>query len=67
MTAERKAFEEERAYPFSMLDYRRKMLEGLPIGASSTTPNTTGLSQITSRINDLESLYNTLRNLGQGG
>ena len=67
LTAERKAFEEERAYPFSMLDYRRKMLEGLPIGASTTTPNTTGLSQITSRINDLESLYNTLRNLGQGG
>jgi hypothetical protein len=67
LTAERKAFEEERAYPFSMLDYRRKMVEGLPIGASSTTPNTTGMSQITSRINDLESLYNTLRNLGQGG
>jgi len=67
LTAERKAFEEERAYPFSMLDYRRKMLEGLPIGASTTTPNTTGLSQLTSRINDLESLYNTLKNLGQSG
>lgn len=62
--AEKAAFEEERAYPFSMLDYRRKMLEGLPIGASSTTPNTTGLSEITSRINDLESLYRNLSNLG---
>lgn len=67
LTAERKAFEEERAYPFSMLDYRRKMLENLPIGASTTTPNTTGLGQLTSRINDLESLYQNLRNLGQGG
>jgi hypothetical protein len=66
LTAERKAFEEERAYPFSMLDYQRKLLEGLPIGASSTTPNTTGLSQLTSRINDLESLYERLKNLGQG-
>ena len=65
LTAERKAFEEERAYPFSMLDYRRKMLEGLPIGASTTTPNTTGLGTLTSRINDLESLYERLRNLGQ--
>lgn len=65
LTAERKAFEEERAYPFSMLDYRRKMLENLPIGASSTTPNTTGVGQLTSRINDLESLYDRLRNLGQ--
>ena len=65
LTAERKAFEEERAYPFSMLDYRRKMLEGLPIGASTTTPNTTGLGTLTSRINDLESLYDRLRNLGQ--
>lgn len=67
LTAERKAFEEERAYPFSMLDYRRKMIEGLPIGASSTTPNTTPFSQLTSRINDLESLYERLRNLGQTG
>lgn len=67
LTAERKAFEEERAYPFSMLDYRRKMVEGLPIGASSTTPNTTGLGTLTSRINDLESLYDRLRNLGQTG
>jgi hypothetical protein len=66
LTAEKKAFEEERAYPFSMLDYRRKMLEGLPIGASTTTPNTTGMSQLTSRINDLESLYNTLKNLIPG-
>jgi len=65
LTAERKAFEEERAYPFSMLDYRRKMLENLPIGASSTTPNTTGVGQLTSRINDLESLYDRLKNLGQ--
>ena len=67
ITADRKAFEEERAYPFSMLDYRRKMLEGLPIGASSTTPNTTGMGELTSRINDLESLYRNLQNLGQGG
>lgn len=67
LTAERKAFEEERAYPFSMLDYRRKMIEGLPIGASTTTPNTTGLAQITSRLNDLESLYESLSKLGQGG
>lgn len=67
LTAERKAFEEERAYPFSMLDYRRKMVEGLPIGASTTTPNTTGLAQITSRLNDLESLYESLSKLGQGG
>jgi hypothetical protein len=66
LTAERKAFEEERAYPFSMLDYRRKMIEGLPIGASSTTPNTTGLSQLTSRINDLESLYDTIKKLIPG-
>ena len=67
ITAEKKAFETERDYPFSMLDYQRKMLEGLPIGATTTTPNTTGLSQITSRINDLESLYNNLSKLGQGG
>jgi hypothetical protein len=66
LTAERKAFEEERAYPFSMLDYRRKMIEGLPIGASTSTPNTTGLSQLTSRINDLESLYETLKKLIPG-
>ncbi len=54
----------ENTHP--MLDYQRKLLEGLPIGASSTTPNTTGLSQLTSRINDLESLYERLKNLGQG-
>lgn len=64
LTAERKAFEQERDYPFSMLDYRRKMLENLPIGASTSTPNTTGVAQLTSRINDLESLYRNLSNLG---
>jgi hypothetical protein len=62
--AERKAFEEERAYPFSMLDYRRKMIEGLPITTTATTPNTTGLSELTTRIADLEALYEKLSNLG---
>jgi hypothetical protein len=65
LTAERKAFEEERAYPFSMLDYRRKMIEGLPIGATTTTPNTTGLGEITSLIADLRTLYSSLSKLGQ--
>lgn len=66
LTAEKKAFEEERAYPFSMLDYRRKMVEGLPIATTATTPNMTGLGELTSRIADLESTYSRLQKLGQG-
>lgn len=66
LTAEKKAFEEERAYPFSMLDYRRKMVEGLPIATTATTPNMTGIGELTSRIADLESTYSRLQKLGQG-
>jgi hypothetical protein len=64
ITADRKQFEEQQARPYTNLDFQRKMLEGLPIGAETKSTDQDTLSKVQTDIAGLASLYQKLANLG---
>jgi hypothetical protein len=64
ITADKAQFEQQQAYPFNMVEFQRKLVEGLPIGASTTAVNQDAVSKIQSDVAGLASLYKTLANLG---
>jgi hypothetical protein len=64
ITADKRQFEEQQARPYTNLEFQRKMVEGLPIGASTTAVNQDTLSKIQSDIGGLASLYDKLSKLG---
>jgi hypothetical protein len=64
LTADKKQFEEQQAYPFNMVEFQRKLVEGLPTGASTTAVNQDAVSKMQSDVAGLASLYKTLANLG---
>jgi hypothetical protein len=63
LTADKAQFEQQQAYPFNMVEFQRKLVEGLPIGASTTAVNQDALSKMQSDVSGLASLYKTLANL----
>lgn len=65
LAAQQKQFEEQRDFAYKMPQYQLNLLANLPIGASTTSTDQTGLSAIQSNIAGLASLYKTLANLGQ--
>ena len=65
IAADKAQFEEQRDYPFKMVQYQKDLLQGLPITSAATTANTTGVSNLSSQILGLQGLYNQLANLGQ--
>lgn len=64
IAADKRQFEEQQADPYNRLEFKRKMLEGLPIGASTTSVDQDAVSKMQSDIAGLASLYKTLANLG---
>jgi len=64
IAADKKQWEEQQARPYTNLEFQRKMLEGLPIGASTTSVNQDTISKIQSDIAGLASLYDKLSKLG---
>lgn len=64
ITADKTQFEQQQAYPFNMVEFQRKLVEGLPIGASTTAVNQDAISKMQSDVAGLASLYKTLANLG---
>jgi hypothetical protein len=64
IAADKKQFEEQQAYPFNMVEFQRKLVEGLPTGASTTAGNQDAVSKMQSDVAGLASLYKTLANLG---
>ena len=65
INADLKQFEEQRDYPAKMVQYQKDLLQGLPITTTQTTSNQTDISNLTSQINGLYALYNSLNKLGQ--
>lgn len=64
IAADKAQFEEERQYAYARPGYQLGLLSGIPIGgATVTTPNTTGLSQIQSQIKDLGGIFGTLEGI----
>jgi hypothetical protein len=66
ITADKRQFEEQQARPYTNLEFQRKMLEGLPIGASTTSVNQDALSKMQTDIGGLASLYDKLSKLIPG-
>lgn len=64
ITADKTQFEQQQAYPFNMVEFQRKLVEGLPTGASTTSVNQDTISKLQTDISGLASLYKTLANLG---
>ena len=63
IAADKRQFEEQQARPYTNLEFQRKMLEGLPIGASTTSVNQDTMSKLQSDISGLASLYDKLSKL----
>lgn len=64
IAADRAQFEEQRDYGLKMPQYKLNLLQGLPIGANTTSVDQDALSGLQSQIAGLGSLYKTLSNLG---
>jgi hypothetical protein len=65
LAADKAQFEEERNFAYEMPKYQLGLLSGLPTGANTTSVNQDAISQMTSQVGGLASLYQTLANLGQ--
>jgi len=64
IAADKAQFEQQQARPYTNLEFQRKMLTDLPIGASTTSVNQDTLSKLQTDIGGLASLYQKLANLG---
>lgn len=64
VAADRAQFEEQRDFAYKMPQYQLNLLQGLPIGAQTSSTDTSGLAGIQSNIAGLASLYRTLAGLG---
>jgi hypothetical protein len=65
IAADKAQFEEQRDYGMKMPQYKLNLLQGLPIGANTTSADQDALSNLQSQIAGLGSLYESLKNLGQ--
>lgn len=65
LEAQRKQFEEQRDWAYKMPQYQLNLLQGIPVGGTTTTTDQAGLSAIMSNISGLGSLYKQLAALGQ--
>jgi len=65
LAADKAQFEEQRDWAYKMPQYQLNMLSNLPIGASTTSSDQTGINSILSNISGLGSLYKQLAGLGQ--
>ena len=63
LTADKAQFEEQRDFAYKMPQYQLNLLQGLPIGANTTSSDQSGLAGLQSQISGLAGVYKTL----QGG
>jgi hypothetical protein len=64
IAADKAQFEQERDYNLQLPQYKLNLLQGLPIGANTTSADAGALSNLTSQVSGLASLYQTLSKLG---
>ena len=61
IAADKAQFEEERDWGYKMPQYQLGLLSGIPIGGTTTQPNTTGLASLQQDIGGLLGLYQLLQ------
>ena len=67
LAADKAQFEEQRDWAYKMPQYKLNLLQGLPIGAQTTSTDPDALSKLQSDIAGLTALYKNLSALGQTG
>lgn len=67
ITARKAQFEEERKYPYATLQFLQSMLQGIPIGTTSYTPNLTGAQTLVTQGKDIASLYDLISKAFKSG
>jgi hypothetical protein len=65
VAADKTQFEEQRDFAYKIPQYQLNLLQGLPIGANTTSSDQTGLAKVQSDIAGLGALYKQLAALGQ--
>lgn len=65
IAADKAQFEEQRDFAYKMPQYQLNLLQGLPIGASTSSSDQTGIAGLQSDIAGLAALYKRLEALGQ--
>ena len=63
IAADKKAFEEQQADPYTRLEFQRKMLTDMPIGMTTNSTNQDAISKMSTDIAGLASLYDKLKAL----
>jgi len=63
IAADKKAFEEQQADPYTRLEFQRKMLTDMPIGMTTNSTNQDAISKMSTDIAGLASLYDQLKRL----
>lgn len=65
IAADKAQFEEQRDFAYKMPQYQLNLLQGLPIGAQTSTSDQSGIAGLQSDIAGLATLYKRLEALGQ--
>jgi hypothetical protein len=61
IAADKAAFEEQRDFAYKMPQYQLNLLQGLPIGANTTSANQAGIEKLQSDIAGLVGAYKTIK------
>lgn len=65
LAADKAQFEEQRDFAYKMPQYQLNLLQGLPIGAQTTSSDQSGIAGLQSDVAGLAALYRSLEKLGQ--
>jgi hypothetical protein len=61
LAADKAQFEEQRDFAYKMPQYQLNLLQGLPIGANTTSSDQSGIAGLQSQISGLGGVYKTLQ------
>lgn len=64
--AQLRQFQEAQKYPYAQLEFQRSMLQGLPVGTSTTSQATSGFSDLLGGVGGLLGLYKDLSGVTGG-
>ena len=68
ITALQKQFEQERQFPYTQLQFQQGLLQGLPVGTTSVTPNLSDLAKAGITGEQMRKIYDLLKGIpGFGG
>jgi len=68
ITALQKQFEQEKMDPYNKLLFQQSMLQGLPVGTTTTTPNLSDLGKTSLTLEQANKIYDILKKIpGFGG